>query len=92
MRENMIFKEKSKKVKYNQYSEDKKIVDRRINLKKDVAIESNKIIAVFNNENQAMKLNSSILFNIGMECFYKQLEKLSEEEMIAYLKKGIIAQ
>ena len=31
-------------------------------------------------------LNQTILTNIGMNCFLKQLEKLSEEEILEYLE------
>ena len=47
--------------------------------------ETNKIVAVFNANSEAVKLNQSMLTNIGMNCFIKQLEKLTEEEIIEYL-------
>lgn len=86
----MILKNKSENVFYVRYTEDRKTVERRIKFKRTLAEETNKIVAVFNNETEAFKLNQSILTNIGMNCFIKQLEKLSEEEVLAYLKAKAI--
>lgn len=88
----MIFKEKTIEKKYNKYPKSRKTIDRRVTLKSDIAEESNRIIAVFNSENNIIKINSSVLFNIALKCFYKQMEKLSDEEIIEYLKKEAIAQ
>lgn len=83
----MLFKEKSNNIKFVKYTEDRKKVDRRITFKKDLAEETNKTIAVFNNENEVVKLNSTILVNIALNCFFKQLENLSEEKAIEYLER-----
>ena len=86
----MILKNKSENVFYVRYTEDRKTVERRIKFKRTLAEETNKIVAVFNNETEAVKLNQTILTNIGMNCFLKHLEKLSEEEVLAYLKAKAI--
>ena len=86
----MILKNKSENVFYVKYTEDRKTVERRIKFKRTLAEETNKIVAVFNNETEAVKLNQTILTNIGMNCFIKHLEKLSEEEVLAYLKAKAI--
>ena len=86
----MILKNKSENVCYVKYTEDRKTVERRIKFKRTLAEETNKIVAVFNNETEAVKLNQTILTNIGMNCFIKHLEKLSEEEVLAYLKAKAI--
>ena len=86
----MILENKSENVFYVKYTEDRKKVMRRIDFKRDLAEETNKIVAVFNNETEAVKLNQTILTNIGMNCFLKHLEKLSEEEVLTYLKAKAI--
>ena len=83
----MVFEEKSKEVASVKYTEDRKTLSRRIIFKKALAEETNKIIAVFNNESEVVKLNQTILTNIGMNCFLKQLENLSEEEALEFLEK-----
>ena len=82
----MVLEEKSKEIFSVHYTEDRKGVTRRINFKRLLAEETNKIVAVFNAESEAVKLNQTILTNIGMNCFIKQLEKLSEEEVLEYLE------
>lgn len=82
----MVLEEKSKEIFSVRYTEDRKGVTRRIAFKRLLAEETNKIVAVFNAESEAVKLNQTILTNIGMNCFLKQLEKLSEEEQLAYLE------
>lgn len=83
----MIFKEKKQYVKPVRYTEDRKTLSRRISFKRLLAEEINTVIAVFNNESEAVKLNNSILVNIAMNCFIKQLEQLTEEEAIEYLER-----
>ena len=82
----MVLEEKSKKTLSVRYTEDRKILERRIGFKRKLAEETNKIVAVFNKESEAVKLNQTILTNIGMNCFLKQLEKLTEEEVLEYLE------
>ena len=82
----MVLEEKSKEIFSVRYTKDRKAVTRRITFKRALAEETNKIIAVFNTESEAVKLNQTILTNIGMNCFIKQLEKLTEEEALEYLE------
>lgn len=86
----MILENKSENVFYVKYTEDRKTVERRIKFKRTLAEETNKIAAVFNKESEAVKLNQTILTNIGMNCFLKQLEKLTEEEILEYLEAKAI--
>lgn len=79
----MLFKKKRNEVTVLHY-EDRKTVERKIKFKKLLAEEVNVLIAVFNKET-LFKLNNSILVNIAMNNFFKQLEKLSEEEAIGFL-------
>ena len=83
----MVLENKSEKIFSVHYTEDRKAVTRRITFKRLLAEETNKIVAVFNNESEVVKLNQSILTNIGLNCFLKQLENLTEEEVIEYLEK-----
>lgn len=84
----MLFEEYIEKhdLNYTRYDEDKKTVKRTLDINKDVAEATNEIIAVFNNEFNFVKLNSSILINIAFKCFLKQLGYLKEEEILFYLK------
>jgi len=81
----MVLEKKSEEIFSVRYTEDRKAVTRRITFKRLLAEETNKIVAVFNAESEAVKLNQTILTNIGMNCFLTQLEKLTEEEIIEYL-------
>lgn len=88
----MLFKEKGKGINYIQYTEDKKTVERRIKFKKDLAEEVNKLIAVFNNDSEAVKLNNSIVVNVALNCLIKQLTNLPEEEIIQVLETKALAE
>lgn len=84
----MLFKNKRKEVTVLHY-EDRKTVERKIKFKKLLAEEVNVLIAVFNKETM-FKLNNSILVNIAMNNFFKQLEDLSEAETLELLKTEFI--
>ena len=88
----MILTEKSKEVNFLQYTEDRKIIERRIKFKKELAEATNIIIAVFNKESEVIKINNSILVNIAMNCLIKQLNKLSEDEIIQILEEKALAE
>ncbi len=81
----MLLEEKAKEVNFLTYPQERKTLERRITLKRELAEEINTVIAVFNKESEVVKINSSILINIGINCFFKQLEQLTEEEVIATL-------
>ena len=83
----MIFQEKRKGVNSIKYTEDRKTLGRRIGFKRALAEEINVLIDVFNNESEVVRINNSVLVNIAMNCFLKQLEKLPEEEALGYLEK-----
>lgn len=84
----MLFENKRNEVTVLHY-EDRKTVERKIKFKKLLAEEVNVLIAVFNKETM-FKLNNSILVNIAMNNFFKQLEDLSEAETIELLKTEFI--
>ena len=88
----MILTEKSKEVNFLQYKEDRKIIERRIKFKKELAEATNIIIAVFNKESEVIKINNSILVNIAMNCLIKQLNKLPEDEIIQILEEKAVAE
>jgi len=83
----MLLKEKAKEVTFLTYTEDRRVIERRINFKRELAEEINVIIAVFNKESEVVKINNSILVNVAMNCFFKQLEHLTEEEIIEILEE-----
>ena len=87
-----MFKEKSKEVNFLKYTSDKKRIERRIKFKKALAEEVNKIIAVFNNESEVLKINNSILVNISLNCLLKKLAELPEEEIIQVLEEKALAE
>jgi len=87
-----MFKEKSKEVNFLKYTSDKKTIERRIKFKKALAEEVNKIIAVFNNESEVLKINNSILVNISLNCLLKKLAELPEEEIIQVLEEKALAE
>lgn len=83
----MLFEEKSKKVTFLTYSPDRRIIERKIGFKRLLAEEINEVIAVFNKESEVVKINNSTLVNIAINCLFKQLEGLSEEEIVEILKE-----
>ena len=82
----MVFEEKSKKANYMLYSESREFIEKRLLINSALALEFNKIIAVYNKEANN-KINNSMLSNLAFECFINQLEKLSEEKALIYLKR-----
>ena len=88
----MLFKNKSKGIQYTKYSTGKGTIDRHISLSIDLAEEINKVIAVANEGNKAVKLNNSKLFNMAIKKFLKELEELPEEEAVQVLRKGALTE
>ena len=85
----MLFDKKRKEVNVLQYEKDRKEVERRIKFRKDVAEETNVVLAVFKKES-VLNINNSILVNVALNCLYKQLEKLPEEEAIEVLETKVL--
>lgn len=87
----MLFKEKRTEVNVLHYEEGRNEVERRIKFKKALAEETNVVIAVFN-KSSMFNINNSILVNVAMNCLFKQLEGLSEEEAIEVLEAKLLAE
>lgn len=87
----MLFNDKRKEVKVLHYEEGRKEVEKRIKFRKDLAEETNVVLAVFKN-NSVLNINNSILVNVAMNCLFRQLEELSEEEAIDVLEAKVIAE
>ena len=85
----MLF-EDFKDIKYRKYSADTEEVSRHIELKKDTAEEINKVIAVANKDNKGIKLNNTILFNLAVKKYFKELAKLTSEEAIELLRTSAL--
>ena len=87
----MLFKDKRKEVKVLHYEEGRKEVEKRLKIRTALAEETNVVIAVFK-ENSVLKINNSILVNVALNCLFKQLEDLSEEEAIEVLESKVLAE
>ena len=87
----MLFEEFDS-IKYRKYTSDITEVTRHIDLKKATAEEINKVIAVANKGNKNFKLNNTILFNVAIKKYLKELEELPSEEAIALLRKEALAE
>ena len=85
----MLFENKRTEVKVLQYEENRTEVERRIKVRKDLAEETNVAIAVFKKES-VLNINNSILVNVALNCLFKQLEKLPEEEAIEVLEAKVL--
>lgn len=87
----MIFEEKSRDVNFRKYPNEQKVVNRKITFKKSVAENINLIISVFNNEEQALRLNNSILLNIAMEHYFQAINDIDEESAIKELRNKVLS-
>lgn len=85
----MLF-EDFKEIKYRKYSADTVEVSRHIEIKKAIAEEINKVIAVVNKENKGVKINNTILFNLAIKKYFKELAELPSEEAIKLLKTSAL--
>ena len=77
-------------VKFRKYTSDVEEVERHITLDKELAEETNKVIAVVNKGNKAVKLNSTILFNLAIKKYFEELAELPSEKVIEVLRKGAL--
>lgn len=87
----MVFEE-IQDIKYRKYTSDVDTVERHIALTTEVAEELNKLIAVVNKGNKAVKLNSTILFNLAMKSYLRELENMASEEIISFLRKEALSE
>lgn len=87
----MVFEEITD-IKYRKYTSDVETVERHITLTTEVAEELNKLIAVVNKGNKAVKLNSTILLNLAMKSYLNELNKLDSEEVIVFLRKEALSE
>lgn len=86
----MLFKEH--KIKYLTYSSNETHKQRHFTLKCETLENINELIAVFNNENPNLKLNSNLLANIIFEKYFKDFEKLTDNEKLTEIKKEVLNQ
>lgn len=74
-------------IKYRKYTSDVTEVHRHIDIKKELAEEINKVLAVVNKGNKAFKINNTILFSIAIKKYFETLEGLTTEEIIEIIRK-----
>lgn len=86
----MLFKEH--KINYLTYLNTETHKQRHFTLKCETLENINELIAVFNNENPNLKLNSNLLANIVFEKYFKDFEKLTDNEKLTEIKKEILNQ
>lgn len=84
----MIFK--NKQTNYLKYSDNEKTKHRHFNLKCEILENINELISVFNKENPNLKLNSSLLANIIFDKYFKDLEKLTDQEILKTIKQDVL--
>ena len=84
----MIFK--NKPIKYLKYSETEKTKHRHFNLKCETLENINELTTVFNKENPNLKLTSSLLANIIFDKYFKDLEKLTDREILNTIKQDVL--
>ena len=82
----MMFEEVTD-IKYRKYTSEITEVHRHIDIKKELAEEVNKVIAVVNHGNKAFKINNTILFSIAIKKYFETLEGLTTEEIIEIIRK-----
>ena len=95
----MLFKTKSKEVKYSIYSSGAKTVLKRTKLKEKLATELNELIATINNEFKEEKLpiktyhnevDSSVIMSLAVKYYFDYLKTLTDEEIIEFIKNEAI--
>lgn len=86
----MLFKEH--KINYLTYSSTETHKQRHFKLKCETLENINELIAVFNNENPNLNLNSNLLANIIFEKYFKDFEKLTDQEKLKEIKSDVLNQ
>ena len=76
----MLFEE-IENIKFRKYTSDITEVRRHIDLKKETAEAVNKVIAVANKNNKGIKLNNTILFNLAIKNFLKNLKNFLQKKL-----------
>lgn len=97
----MIFKKISKGVKYKKYSKEQPVVNRNIDFKTGLAEDVNELIATVNSLTRQDKLpirtfrnelNSTVVVNLAIKSYLKNLKGLADEEIIELVKNEAIAE
>lgn len=88
----MLFKEKENKINYLQYDKTEKQKQRHFTLKCETLENINELMAVFNKVNPNLNLNSSLLANIIFENYFKEFEKLTDQDKLLKIKHEVLKQ
>ena len=88
----MLFTEKENQISYITYASNETSKQRHFTLKCDVLESINELIAVFNKKNPNLNLTSSLLLNIILENYFKNLETLTDMEILNLIKKEVLNQ
>lgn len=86
----MLFE--NKPIKYLKYSKNEKTKQRHFTLKCETLENINELISVFNKENPNLRLTSNLLANIIFENFFKEFEKLTDQDKLLKIKHEVLNQ
>ena len=85
----MIFKEPKNQINYLKYKENEKTKGRHLNIKCDILECLNELIAVYNKNNNDLKINTTSLINIICRSYIQELENKTDTEILNDLKQQL---
>ena len=81
----MVFENLIRETNWLSCQNGKKTLEKKFTISRELADEYNKIIAVFNNENEEITLTNSLLFVIIFSDFVECLEDMAESQAVELL-------
>lgn len=87
----MVFENLIKETTWLSCQNGKKTLEKKFIVSRELADEYNKIIAVFNQENEEITMTNSLLFVIIFSDFLECLEDMAESQALELLKNQAIA-
>jgi hypothetical protein len=83
----MVFENKIKETTWLSCQNGKETLEKKFTISRELADEYNKILAVYNHENEEMQINNSLLFIILFTDFLECLEDMAEADALRLLKQ-----